>query len=118
MWSFLFFGVTFVVSGVVRATGAVIPPLLIIAFAMWGIRIPFAELLQERMGADAIWWSFPVSSVAALLMSLAYCRWGGWRKSQMLAHQPHSVVVPAEVPAQPPSPVADVSPSTANDEAR
>ena len=59
-----------------------------------------------------------VSSVAALLMSLAYYRWGGWRKSQMLAHQPHSVVVPAEVPAQPPSPVADVSPSTANDEAR
>ncbi len=118
VWSFLFFGVTFVVSGVVRATGAVIPPLLIIAFAMWGIRIPFAELLQERMGADAIWWSFPVSSVAALLMSLAYYRWGGWRKSQMLAHQPHSVVVPAEVPAQPPSPVADVSPSTANDEAR
>ena len=46
VWSFLFFGVTFVVSGVVRSTGAVIPPLLILALALWGIRVPFANLLQ------------------------------------------------------------------------
>ncbi|RZA18331.1 MAG: MATE family efflux transporter [Lysobacteraceae bacterium] len=113
VWSFLFFGVTFVVSGVVRATGAVIPPLLILGFAMWGIRIPFAELLQARMGPDAIWWSFPVSSVCALLMSLAYYQWGGWRKAHMLAQDPRSVAVPAEVPAQAPSPVADQGPPMA-----
>ncbi|MCW5580009.1 MAG: MATE family efflux transporter, partial [Luteimonas sp.] len=55
VWSFLFFGVTFVVSGVVRSTGAVVPPLLILAFSMWGVRVPFALLLQSRWGADAIW---------------------------------------------------------------
>ena len=116
VWSFLFFGVTFVVSGVVRATGAVVPPLLIIALAMWGIRIPFAMLLQARLGADAIWWSFPVSSVCAVAMSLAYYRWGGWRKAHMLArHDPRAVAVPAEVPAQPPSPVADRVPEPAGD---
>jgi Na+-driven multidrug efflux pump len=33
--SFLFFGVSFVISGVVRSTGAVIPPLLILAGSLW-----------------------------------------------------------------------------------
>ncbi|WP_226470430.1 MATE family efflux transporter [Luteimonas panaciterrae] len=110
VWSFLFFGVTFVVSGVVRATGAVLPPLLILAGALWGIRVPFALLLQSRYGADAIWWSFPVSSVCSMLMALAYYKWGGWRQARMMAPDSEKVAVPSEVPAQPPSPVADPSP--------
>jgi Na+-driven multidrug efflux pump len=39
--SFLFFGVTFVLAGVVRSTGAVMAPVLILAIAMWGIRVPW-----------------------------------------------------------------------------
>jgi len=94
----------------VRATGAVIPPLLILGAALWGIRIPFAMLLQSRLGVDAVWWSFPVSSVCAMAMSLAYYRWGGWRKARMLAGDTQSVAIPSEVPSQPPSPVADECP--------
>ena len=52
VWSFLFFGVTFVVSGVVRSTGAVLPPLLILGIALWGIRVPFASLLQPTLGCS------------------------------------------------------------------
>jgi putative MATE family efflux protein len=110
VWSFLFFGVTFVVSGVVRATGAVIPPLLILGAALWAVRIPFAVLLQPRFGIDAIWWSFPASSLCAMAMSLAYYRWGRWREARMLPST-DAVAVPSEVPAQPPSPVADTSPA-------
>jgi putative MATE family efflux protein len=110
VWSFLFFGVTFVVSGVVRATGAVIPPLLILGAALWAVRIPFAVLLQPRFGIDAIWWSFPASSICAMAMSLAYYRWGRWREARMLPST-DAVAVPSEVPAQPPSPVADTSPA-------
>ena len=110
VWSFLFFGVTFVVSGVVRATGAVVPPLLILGIALWGIRIPFAVLLRPALGVDAIWWSFPASALCAMLMSLAYYKWGGWRRAKMLPTGPDAVAVPAEVPAQAPSPVADQGP--------
>lgn len=106
VWSFLFFGVTFVISGVVRSTGAVIPPLVILAISLWGIRVPFAEMLQPVLGADAVWWSFPTSAVCAMLMSMAYYRWGRWRRAHMLVG-PDTVAVPAEVPATPPSPVAD-----------
>jgi putative MATE family efflux protein len=111
VWSFLFFGVTFVVSGVVRATGAVVAPLVILAIALWGVRVPFALALQPSLGADAIWWSFPASSVCSMLMAMAYYKWGGWRKARMLAPQAERVAVPAEVPAQPPSPVADQAPN-------
>jgi putative MATE family efflux protein len=110
VWSFLFFGVTFVVSGVVRSTGAVVPPLLILAVAMWGIRVPFAKLLQPALGVDAIWWSFPVSAFCSMLMVMAYYRWGNWRKAKMLEkHETDKLATPAEVPSTPPSPVADAN---------
>jgi hypothetical protein len=73
--------VTFVLAGVVRSTGAVMAPVLILAIAMWGIRVPVARWLQPVMGVDAIWWSFPISSVCSMLMMLAYYRWGNWRKA-------------------------------------
>jgi hypothetical protein len=59
VWSFLFFGLSFVLFGVVRATGAVMPPLIILTVALWFVRVPFAWLLRGRLGADAVWWSFP-----------------------------------------------------------
>ncbi|MBV6797942.1 MATE family efflux transporter [Xanthomonas euvesicatoria] len=114
IWSFLLFGVSFVVSGVVRATGAVIPPLLILAFSLWGVRVPLANALLPHLGADAVWWSFPISSACSMLLSLAYYRWGGWRKARMLtapAH-PSELAAAAEVPAHPASPVADPAPLT------
>src|SRR5690606_20506495 len=111
VWSFLFFGVTFVVSGVVRATGAVVPPLVILGIALWGIRVPFAELLQPSMGVDAVWWSFPASAAAAMVMSLAYYRWGRWRSAHMLPVDPREVAIPSEVPSLSPSPIADPPPA-------
>lgn len=102
--SFLFFGVTFVLSGVVRSTGAVIPPLVILGIALWGVRVPVAKLLQPALGVDAIWWSFPISSICAMLLSMAYYRWGHWRQARMLDDE-ETVATPAEVGGQPPAPV-------------
>ncbi|MGV8940802.1 MAG: MATE family efflux transporter [Lysobacter sp.] len=107
VWSFLFFGVTFVVAGVVRSTGAVIPPLVILGLALWGVRVPFANWLQPQMGVDAIWWSFPISAFVSMVLSLAYYQWGRWREAEMLPVNPYAIAVPSEVPAQVPSPVAD-----------
>ena len=109
VWSFLFFGVVFVLSGVVRSTGAVVPPLLILAFALWGVRVPFAVWLQPDLGVDAIWWSFPVSAAVATGLTLAYYRWGRWKEARMLPADPDEMAIPSEVPAMPPSPVADAA---------
>lgn len=87
-WAFIAFGVTFVLFGVVRATGAVTPPLLILIVSLFGVRIGFATLLQPVWGADAIWWSFPASMMTSMLLAAAYYRWGGWRKSRMAPARP------------------------------
>ncbi|WP_159915008.1 MATE family efflux transporter [Pantoea sp. 18069] len=103
--SFLFFGVTFVISGVVRSTGAVVAPLVILAIALWGVRVPVAQWLQPVWGVDAIWWSFPISAACAMLLSLGYYRWGGWRQARMLSPTEEQLATPAEVGGLPPSPV-------------
>ena len=84
VWSFLFFGLSFVLFGVVRATGAVMAPLIILAVALWFVRVPFAWLLRDHYGADAVWWSFPLGSVVAVVLAAAYYRWGDWRHASML----------------------------------
>jgi putative MATE family efflux protein len=83
LWSFVFFGMSMVLFGVVRATGAVLPPLWILILSLWCIRVPFAYSLLDRWHADAIWWSFPVASMTSLAMASAYYRFGGWRSSRM-----------------------------------
>ncbi|MDB5216044.1 MAG: family efflux transporter [Myxococcaceae bacterium] len=88
VWSFTFFGISMVLSSVVRSTGAVIPPLLILFVSLWVLRIPFAVALLRTWGADAIWWSFPLGSLASVALSLAYYRFGAWRTARMLSSEP------------------------------
>jgi putative MATE family efflux protein len=83
LWSFVLFGTSFVLFGVVRATGAVMAPLVMLVISMWVVRVPFAYSMLDRWHADAIWWSFPIASVISLAMSSSYYRYGGWRKVRL-----------------------------------
>src|SRR5580700_4451634 len=58
--SFIFFGVTVALFGVVRATGAVIAPLVVLTVSLLLVRYPLAQLFLERYQVDAVWWSFPL----------------------------------------------------------
>lgn len=84
LFSFVLLGVSGVLAGVVRSTGAVLVPLAILALALWGVRLPLAWGLQPLWGLDALWWSFPLSALASMLLSLAYYRWGHWREARLL----------------------------------
>jgi len=101
VWSFLFFGVTFVLFGVVRATGAVYAPLLILTLGLWLVRYPFALLLSPKWGADAIWWSFPLGSLVSVLAAIGYYRYGGWRQARMLGNAPPVAQPPTTALATP-----------------
>ncbi|WP_343526792.1 MATE family efflux transporter [Sphingomonas sp.] len=82
-WSFILFGVSMVLAATVRANGAVVGPLVILAIAMFPVRFGLANALAPMLGADAIWWSFPAGSFASMLMTIAYYRHGGWRKGRL-----------------------------------
>lgn len=82
-WSFILFGVAMVLFGVVRSTGAVIVPLLILIVTLWLVRFPVAAVMSDRFGADAIWWSFPLSSLLAMVCTVWYYKYGNWRSAKM-----------------------------------
>jgi putative MATE family efflux protein len=81
--SFIFFGISVTLFGVVRATGAVMAPLLILTLSLLVVRFPLAEVFLGRYQVDAIWWSFPVSSVLSAFLALLYYKYGGWRSAHM-----------------------------------
>jgi putative MATE family efflux protein len=83
-WSFVLFGVTIVLFATVRATGAVMPPLIILVVSVLLIRTGFAYALRGALGQEALWWSFPAGSIASLLLAIAYYRFGKWRSLHMI----------------------------------
>ncbi|MET4897284.1 MATE family efflux transporter [Sphingomonadaceae bacterium jetA1] len=86
-WSFILFSVSMVLAATVRANGAVVGPLVILAVAMFPVRFGLAYALEPQFGADAIWWSFPAGSLASMLMTIGYYRHGGWRKVKLVVGQ-------------------------------
>jgi putative MATE family efflux protein len=83
-YSFIFFGISVALFGVVRATGAVIAPLIVLTISMLVVRFPLAEFFLDKYHVDAVWWSFPISSVLSSILALLYYRYGGWRSAHML----------------------------------
>ncbi|MCG7507710.1 MATE family efflux transporter [Mesorhizobium retamae] len=86
-WSFILFGVTIVLFATVRATGAVMPPLIILIISVLFIRTGFAYALRDMLGQDALWWSFPAGSIASLVLAVAYYRFGKWRTMHMIEEE-------------------------------
>ena len=78
-WSFMLTGVIMVMTGTMRAYGAVILPLVVLFVAFYPGRIGFYYAFYPVMGVEALWWAFPFgSAVAVVLTWLAYSR-GSWR---------------------------------------
>jgi Na+-driven multidrug efflux pump len=90
--TFVFFGVSTVLFGVVRATGAVIVPLLILTLTILVMRFSVAYAFADRWHSDAVWWSFPLTGATLAACALLYYKFGGWRTARMA---PASVVPPA-----------------------
>jgi putative MATE family efflux protein len=101
-WSWIPFGVSIVLTATVRANGAVMVPLAILFAALVPVKLGFALGFAGPLGADALWWSFPVASVTSLLLSALYFWRGGWR-GRALADSvaAPAAAAPAAVAAQP-----------------
>ncbi len=87
-WTYLFMGISMVVTFAVRANGAVFAPLVILILSAVIVRFSVGFGLYPVYKADAIWWSFIAASFSSFLLSIAYYRFGGWRElSPMGARQ-------------------------------
>jgi Na+-driven multidrug efflux pump len=54
---------------------------MVVAFL--GLRVPAAVVLTPWLGADAIYWAFPIGSFASVVMTTLYYRHGSWRRARM-----------------------------------
>ena len=84
---------TIVLFGTVRANGAVIGPLIILAIGLLPVRLGFALGAYPWLGADALWLSFPVGSLANMAMAIAFYLHGGWRKARMGMPPPREALI-------------------------
>ena len=82
--SYLFFAIALALFATVRSTGAVMFPLAILTISLLLVRFPLADAFIPSYQADAVWWSFPISSALAAFLAALYYRFGGWRAARML----------------------------------
>ncbi|MBN9430236.1 MAG: MATE family efflux transporter [Burkholderiales bacterium] len=78
LWSSLVFGFASVLSGVMRASGAVLVPTAISIFCIAAIEVPSAYWLADRFGVEGIWMAYPITFVSMLVLQAGYYRFV-WR---------------------------------------
>ena len=72
LWSYLLFGNSAVLSGVMRSSGTVFWPTAIGIFAIWGVEVPVAYVLMHRVGIDGVWMGYPAAFAASVCLQFAY----------------------------------------------
>lgn len=72
LWSYLLFGNSAVLSGVMRSSGTVFWPTAFSIFAIWGVEVPAAYLLMHRYGIDGVWMGYPIAFFASACLQFAY----------------------------------------------
>lgn len=83
-WSSLMFGAGTIFSGIMRASGTVLVPMLIGVFCILGVELPVAILLSKTLGLSGIWWGYVASFAALMLLQAAYYLLV-WRKKAVVA---------------------------------
>ena len=72
-WPYMLTGVVMILTGTMRAYGAVMRPLLVMFTSMYVVRLGFYFIALPWLKGDTVWWSTPFSSVIGMvLMVVAY----------------------------------------------
>ncbi|MDI3269725.1 MAG: MATE family efflux transporter [Bacillota bacterium] len=74
-WSYLLFGVSGVLTGIMRSTGAVFWPSTISVLVIWLVEVPVAYGLSHLIGIDGIWWGYAAAFTVGLLLIGLYYRY-------------------------------------------
>ena len=83
LWGSIIYGFAAVLSGVMRASGAVLVPTCISIFCIAAIEVPSAYALAARFGIEGVWMAYPICFVSMLVMQAAYYRFF-WRKRKIV----------------------------------
>ena len=82
LWSTLLFGASTVISGVMRSSGTVLPPMLLTMSAIVLVEVPSAFFLSGRIGIEGVWWAYPLTFGTMLTLQATYYRLV-WRRRKI-----------------------------------
>jgi putative MATE family efflux protein len=72
LWSYAIYGNTAVLSGIMRGSGTVAWPTAISIVSIWGVEVPAAYLLMQRVGLDGVWMGYPIAYCTGLILQFCY----------------------------------------------
>lgn len=72
LWSYLVFGVSQVLQGVMRGSGTVLWPTVLSISTIWGVEVPVAYVLSHRIGLDGVWIAYPVAFATGLMLQILF----------------------------------------------
>jgi putative MATE family efflux protein len=85
LWSYVIFGNTAVLSGMMRSSGSVIWPTVIQVVSIWGVEVPIAWVLSRgSLGLSGVWVAYPIAFATALLLQSIYY-FAVWRRRPIRA---------------------------------
>jgi len=72
LWGMVMFGVSSALSGLMRSSGDVYNPTLIVISAIIFVEVPLAWFLSRAIGLNGVWISYPTTGVVVMLAVVAY----------------------------------------------
>jgi putative MATE family efflux protein len=81
LWSYLLFGNSAVLSGVMRGSGSVLWPTINAIFAILCVEVPAAYILMHRIGLDGVWLGYPIAYCVVLTLQFCYYQFVWKRKT-------------------------------------
>lgn len=78
-------GIQLCVVATFRASGNMLNAMVIALVSQWLIQFPLAYILSRHttLGAEGLWWAFPVTNVITSLVALAWFAHGGWKQTRL-----------------------------------
>jgi len=97
LWSYLLFGNSAVISGVMRGSGTVLWPTLNGIFAILLVEVPAAYVMMHFYGLSGIWMGYPISFAVVLLLQYRY--YATYWKPRIHARLIAPLTAPEPIPA-------------------
>ncbi len=94
LWSYVIFGTSSVLSGLMRSSGTVLWPTLLSVISIWGVEVPVAYGLAPHYGLRGVWVAYPVAFLAGLIFQSTYY-FGFWRRKRLTTLLDDATAAPA-----------------------
>lgn len=91
-------GVQLCIVSAFRASGNMMSAMVIALVSQWMIQFPLAYVLAKHteLGANGIWWSFPVTNIAVALIAVCWFSRGGWKHTRITEDDKQTVKITDE----------------------